>query len=162
MPTRRSSDLTQTYNGSPKPATATTSPNNLTGVSITYDGSATAPTNAGSYAVVASLTNPNYTASNVTGTLAINKATATITLSNLTQTYDGSPKSVTVVTSPAGLSVSVTYNGSTTIPVNAGSYSVVAAINDSNYQGSTSGTLVINKATATLSLGHLTQAYDGT
>src|SRR5207237_10465873 len=104
--------LTQTYDASPKPATATTSPAGLSGVSITYDGSATAPTNAGSYPVVASLTNANYTATNATGTLTINKATATITLSNLTQAYDGSPKSATVTTSTAGLSgVSITYNG---------------------------------------------------
>src|SRR5204863_2335560 len=86
------SNLTQTYNGSPKSVTVTTSPGGLSGVSITYNGSASAPTGAGSYAVVASLNNANYTASDVTGTLVINKAAATITLSNLTQAYDGSPK----------------------------------------------------------------------
>src|SRR5439155_14466166 len=106
------SNLTQSYNGSPKPATATTSPAGLSGVSITYDGSATAPTNPGSYAVVASLNNANYTASDATGTLTINKGTATITLSNLTQTYNASPKSATATTTPAGVSVSITYNGS--------------------------------------------------
>jgi hypothetical protein len=42
-------------------------------VSVTYDGSAQAPTNAGSYRVVASLTNPNYEARNATGTLVIAK-----------------------------------------------------------------------------------------
>src|SRR5437773_91065 len=47
------SNLPQGYDGPPKPATATTSPAGLNGVSITYDGSATAPTNIGSYAVVA-------------------------------------------------------------------------------------------------------------
>src|SRR5207245_11358337 len=109
-------NLTQGYNGSPKPATVTTSPAGLSGVSITYDGSATAPTDVGNYAVVASLTNANYTASNATGTLTI-VGQATITLSNLTQTYDGSPKPVTATTSPAGLSgVSITYNGSATVP----------------------------------------------
>src|SRR5207253_7545002 len=131
------SNLTQTYSGSPKSPTVTTSPDGLSGVSITYDGSATAPTNVGSYAVVASLNNANYTASNATGTLTINKGTATITLSNLTQGYDGSPKSPTVTTSPAGLSgVSITYNGSATAPTNAGSYSVVASLNNANYAAS--------------------------
>src|SRR2546428_5261408 len=104
MPTRRSSDLTQTYNGSPKPATATTSPNNLTGVSITYDGSATAPTNAGSYAVVASLTNANYTATNATGTLTINKTATTIVFTPLTKSYGMPPTASTATTSPARLS----------------------------------------------------------
>src|SRR5213596_1160736 len=119
-------NLTQGYDGSPKSATATTSPAGLSGMAITYNGSTTAPTAVGSYSVVASLSNVNYTASNATGTLTINKGTATLTLSNLTQGYDGSPKPVTVTTNPAGLSgVSVTYNGSSTVPTNIGSYSVV-------------------------------------
>src|SRR5206468_3755553 len=81
--------LSQTYTGSPRVVTATTSPAGLSGVSLTYDGSATAPTTAGSYAVVASLDNPNYQAASATGTLVIARATATITLSDLSQTYDG-------------------------------------------------------------------------
>src|SRR5206468_1044200 len=150
------SNLTQTYDGSPKPVTATTSPDGLSGVSITYNGSSTAPTNSGSYSVVASLNNANYTAPNATGTLTINKATATLTLSNLTQTYNGSPKSVTVTTSPAGLSgVSITHDGSTTAPTSAGSYAVVASLNNANYAAAdVTGTLVINKATATLTLSN--------
>src|SRR5207249_6474301 len=101
------SDLLQTYDGSPKSATATTSPLGLTGVSVTYTGSPTAPTNAGSYALVASLTHANYEAPNATGTLVINKAPATITLSDLIRTYDGSPKSTTATTNPRGLTGAV-------------------------------------------------------
>ena len=72
-----------------------------------------------------------------------------ITLGNLTQTYDGTPKSVTIATSPAvaSSSESVTYNGGTTIPTAAGSYVVVVLINNGGGQGVTSGTLTINKAT---------------
>src|SRR5207249_8343446 len=128
------SNLAQGYDGSPKQATATTSPAGLSGVLITYDGSATAPTNIGSYAVVASLNNANYTATNATGTLTINNGTATLTLSNLTQTYDGLPKPATATTSPAGLSgVSITYDGSATAPTNAASYAVVASLTNANY-----------------------------
>src|SRR5439155_12395631 len=157
------SGLVQIYDGSPKTATATTNPASLTGVSITYDGSATAPTNAGSnYAVVASLTNDNYAAPNVDGTLIINKATATISLSGLMRTYDGSPKTATATTSPANLTeISITYDGSATAPTNGGSYPVVATLNNSNYQGSATGTLTIGKATATIALGDLTFTYDG-
>src|SRR5256712_8065201 len=127
------SNLTQTHYRSPKPAPATTNPAGLSGVSITYGGSSTVPTNAGSYSVVASLSNTNYTASNATGTLTIAKAAATITLSNLTQTYDGTPKAATATTNPAGLSgVSITYAGSSTVPTNAGSYSAVASLSNSN------------------------------
>ncbi|TGU70731.1 hypothetical protein E4633_17180 [Geomonas terrae] len=89
------------------------------------------------------------------------KSTATVTLGNLAHTYDGSQKSATVSTSPAGLGVTVTYNGSTTPPAGAGSYTVVATVSDSRYQGSATATLVIAKADASVALANLTQSYDG-
>jgi hypothetical protein len=145
------SNLSQTYTGSPLSATATTTPTGLA-VSLTYNGSSTAPTAAGSYAVVATVNSTNYVGT-ATGTLVIAKATATVTLSNLSQTYNGSPHAATVVTTPTGLAVSLTYNGSATAPTAAGSYPVVATVNDPNYTGSATGTLVIAKAgTATASV----------
>ena len=93
--------------------------------------------------------------------VTVTPAAATITLSNLEQTYDGSPKPVTVTTDPPGLAVDVTYAGSSTVPTNASSYAVEATISDPNYQGSASATLIIDKATATIILGNLTQTYDG-
>src|SRR5206468_4139374 len=156
------SNLTQGYDGSPKPATVTTSPAGLSGVSITYNGSATATTDIGSDSVVAALNHANYTASNATGTLTINKAPATLTLSNLTQTYDGTAKSVTATTNPAGVNISITYNGSTTAPTNVGSYAVVASETDPNYVGpNATGTLTITQGTATITLSNLTQTYNG-
>ena len=53
-------------------------PSGLSVVSVTYDGSATAPTNAGAMPSSRSLTNANYTAPNATGTLVIAKATAIV------------------------------------------------------------------------------------
>ncbi|MBN8460493.1 MAG: S8 family serine peptidase [Verrucomicrobia bacterium] len=151
--------LAQTYDGNPKPAGVTTDPAGLA-TSVTYDGSATVPSNAGSYPVVATVTDPNYQGS-ASGTLVIGKATATVTLGSLAETYDGSPKPASVTTDPAGLAASVTYDGSATVPSNAGSYPVVATVTDPNYQGSASGTLVIGKATATVTLGSLAQTYNG-
>lgn len=146
------SNLAQVYDGTGKQVTVTTSPVGLSGVSVTYDGSATLPINAGSYAVIASLTNSNYTATPVSGTLVISKATATLSLSNLNQNYTGSPLSITVTTAPVGLGVvSVTYNGSATVPTNAGSYPVIASLTNANYTASNaSGTFVINKVTPTI------------
>ncbi|MFL5619359.1 MAG: MBG domain-containing protein [Gemmatimonadaceae bacterium] len=69
------SGLTATYDGTPKPVTVTTTPASIAGVSVTYDGGTTVPTNAGSYAVVASLTNTNYMATPVNGTLVVARAT---------------------------------------------------------------------------------------
>src|SRR5205814_4749758 len=71
--------LTFTYDGSQKPVIVATSPANLTGVSIAYS-SGTAPTNASSYTVNASLTNQNYTATPISGTELINHATATLSV----------------------------------------------------------------------------------
>ncbi|HEX7260835.1 MAG TPA: MBG domain-containing protein, partial [Luteolibacter sp.] len=96
-----------------------------------------------------------------TASVTVTPASATISLGSLNQTYDGSSKSVTVTTNPPGLAVAVTYNGSSVGPGNAGSYVVEANITNPNYQGSASGTLVISKATATVSLDGLACHYDG-
>jgi streptogramin lyase len=94
-------------------------------------------------------------ASLVTGTsgaITVNQAVATITLSGLSATYDGQPHAVTAQTTPAGLAVGITYDGGTTPPANAGSYAIVAAVDDANYTGTQNGNLVIAKAITTLSL----------
>ncbi len=60
--------------------------------------------------------------------------------------YDGSPIEVDVTTSPAGIPVTVTYNGSSTVPTLPGTYHVVVTSNDPNYIGSAEGTLEIVSA----------------
>lgn len=74
----------------------------------------------------------------------IRKAPATVTLTNLLQTHDGTAKAVSVTTIPPGLVVNITYDGSATSPTNVGYYTVVGTVNDVNYQGSTTNTLVIS------------------
>jgi hypothetical protein len=69
---------------------------------------------------------------------------ASVTLGNLAQTYDGTAKSVSVSTTPPGLVVNVTYNGSANAPTNPGSYTVIGTINELYYQGSATNTLVIS------------------
>ncbi len=71
------------------------------------------------------------------------KADASLTISDLLVYYNGSPRSVTVVTEPVGLLTKITYDGSETAPVNIGKYQVVAEIMDENYQGSATATLEI-------------------
>jgi sugar lactone lactonase YvrE len=70
-------NLAQTYTGSPLSATATTTPSVLI-VILTYNGNSTAPTAAGSYAVVATIGDSNYSGT-ATGTLIIGQATQAIT-----------------------------------------------------------------------------------
>ncbi|HEY8745010.1 MAG TPA: MBG domain-containing protein, partial [Chloroflexota bacterium] len=106
------------------------------------------------------------TITQLTGTyFTFAKATATVALGSLSQTYDGTAKNATATTTPAGLSVGFVYsqNGAAvTSPINAGSYAVTATVNDANYQGSATDTLVINKAVTSIALGNLSQTYDGT
>ncbi|NCV86932.1 MAG: hypothetical protein EBW14_13935, partial [Oxalobacteraceae bacterium] len=68
----------------------------------------------------------------------VSQALATVALDNLSADYDGTPKVVSVTTTPPGLLVNVTYNGQSSAPVGAGSYEVLATIDDANYAGSKS------------------------
>lgn len=88
----------------------------------------------------------HFPAPDVTRTFNVTKAAATVVLGDLTPTYDGDPKNATATTTPAGLTVNLTYNGSPTAPTDAGSYGVVATISDPIYEGSASGSFVIAKA----------------
>jgi sugar lactone lactonase YvrE len=152
-------NLSATYDGTPKPISATTVPAGLT-VNFTYDGSTTAPTDAGSYTVVGTVSDNTYSGS-ATGTLIISKAPATVTLGSLSAGFDGNPHGTTATTSPSGLTVVITYNGSITIPSAAGSYNVVASIQDANYTGTATGTFVISKPVATVTLSNLAVTYNG-
>jgi uncharacterized repeat protein (TIGR01451 family) len=169
------SNLNQTYDGTPKSATATTNPPGLNGVTITYDGSTTAPTNAGSYAVVASLNNNDYEAPDATGTLVINKAsTSTSLTSSANPSQFGQSVTFTAtVTSAAGTPTgtvnfkegattlgSGTLNASgvatfTTSTLTLGNHSITAEyVASTNFNASTSApvTQVVNKANSSTSL----------
>lgn len=104
------SGLTQTFNGSPKEAIATTSPAGLGTVSFTYNGLLTpVPINAGSYAVSATLSNANYSAPAATGTLTINKATPTITWNNPADIAGGTALGATQLNATASTAGTFTY-----------------------------------------------------
>ena len=146
--------------GRPSPATATTTPTGLT-VNLTYNGLANAPTNAGSYTVIGTINDANYQGS-ATNTLVISPATGAMTLGSLSQTYNGTAKAGDGDDDPERVDGDLTYNGSANAPTNAGSYTVIGTINDANYQGSATNTLVISQATGVVTLGNLSQTYNGT
>jgi len=135
------SNLIQTYNGSARSVTASTTPAGLT-TSITYNGGSSAPTNAGSYSVIATVNDANYQGS-VSNTLSVSKASASLVIGANNQTYNGLARPVSITTTPFGLPSTVTYNGLPQAPIDPGTYSVIASISDSNYQGSSSASLVI-------------------
>ncbi len=107
---------------------------------VTVVGLTLAGADAGNY----SLTQPSVTAN-------ITKATATVVLSGLAHTYSGAAKTATVTTTPAGLTNAITYAGSTTPPTDAGTYAVAVTVNDQNYVGAASGSLVITPAAQSIS-----------
>ena len=104
----------------------------------------------------------DYTTATATVVVVVNQALAAVTFGDLNQSYDRTAKLVSVTTSPVGLNVGVTQNGFSTVPTNAGNYVVVVTVNDPNYAGSATNTLVISQATAAVTLGDLNQSYDGT
>lgn len=116
-------------------------PASLSGATVTLTGAGTVEIEASQAG------NADYLAAEpVRASFVVAKADATLAFGNLQQIYDGAPKPVIVVTTPADLDVIVTYDGSETAPVYPGSYAVVATLDDANYTGSISGTLVVSTA----------------
>ncbi len=111
-----------------------------TNFSATSYGSAQVSSFPVGYALVTMFVNGIPSASSI---LDVTAPTATVSLSNLVQIFDTTAKSVSVTTVPSGLSVTVTYNGSTAAPTNVGNYTVVAIVNDPVYQGGATNTLQI-------------------
>jgi Concanavalin A-like lectin/glucanases superfamily/MBG domain (YGX type)/Bacterial Ig-like domain (group 3)/IPT/TIG domain/MBG domain len=162
---------TFTYDGASHPATGS-----VTGVggaqlgplTFTYNGATDAPLSPGTYNVVASYAgDANYAAASGTATIVINKATPTVAATGGTFTYDGSQHAATgTVTGIGGEDLgplTFTYNGGSELPLNAGTYSVVAAFAGNANYASASGTaaITIGKATATVSVNGGTFTYDG-
>jgi hypothetical protein len=160
-----------TYNGAPFPASGTAV--GVDGTTVVagsfsfayYPGSsatgtplATAPTNAGTYTVVASFTSsdPSYTGGIAQTTVTINPAAPTVSVGDAGGSYNGSafPASGTAVgvdgtTAVAGSFRFAYYAGSSAsgtplaaAPTNAGIYTVVATFisNDPNYTNGTAQT----------------------
>ncbi|MCB1202809.1 MAG: SUMF1/EgtB/PvdO family nonheme iron enzyme [Verrucomicrobiae bacterium] len=139
--------LAATGGDSGNPVTYSVSgPAELVGGIVTFTG-------AGSVTITANQAgNANYLAAiPVEQTFQVTKATGTVVLGNLVQVYDGTPRPVTATTTPAGKMVIFTYDGAASVPVAAGSYDVVGTIDDPIYQGSVGGTLVVGKASQTIS-----------
>jgi alpha-tubulin suppressor-like RCC1 family protein len=90
------------------------------------------------------------------------KEVATIEFLNLEQPYTGSGRAASVRTTPEGLSVDLLYNGSASLPVSTGQYTVSASVNESDWTGQDTATLTISRARPSISLGQLSTTYTGT
>jgi hypothetical protein len=144
--------LTQTFTGGPISVDVTVQPDTVP-YTVTYNGSTDLPVNVGTYDVVVAVNDPNYTGT-LSATLVIESAPAQIfiptnteiLLNTQVQTYSGGPQSINVTVDPADVAYTVTYNGSTELPVAVGTYDVVVTVTDPNYTGSMTATFVIESA----------------
>lgn len=103
-------DLTPTYDGTAKPVSVTTDPTPVS-FTVTYDGLADVPVNAGEYAVLTTVTETGYEGS-VSDTLVIAKASQTIDFAALGSVpYDQDPF---VLTATASSNLTVSYQSSNT------------------------------------------------
>lgn len=127
-----------------------------TTVTVSINGGA-ASLAVGSYSDTVSFSNTSNNNGNTTRSvsLTVSAIPVTVTLGGLSQTYDGNLKPVIVTTNPNSKAYSLTYGGSAATPTNAGTYAVVVTITEPGYTGSASGSLVIAKATQTISFGAL-------
>ena len=159
------SGLSQIFDNTPRNVTVTAKPGKSTGaVTVKYNGSTTAPSAVGSYAVtfdVAAAAGWNPASGLQAGTLTIanqspnaqTPAASDFTVGNLSQTA-GSVTAVTV-TPKQGKSqgqVTVKYDGSTAIPQTAGSYAVTFDVSASEgwnaAAGLSAGTLAVSPASS--------------
>jgi T5SS/PEP-CTERM-associated repeat protein len=124
----------------------------LSGPGAIVDGSnLTVTAGSGTISVrAAKAQDDRYYQASVTGSVMATKATAGVYLQDLAQTYDGTARNVTATTMPAGLTVTFTYDGNGWAPTNVGSYAVTGTVNDANWQGSAADTLVVGKASQTI------------
>lgn len=99
-------------------------------------------------------------ADDVVRSIVIAKKNATVTLGSLFHGYDGQAKSASASTDATGESAfqfAYQRNGTAVAePTDAGSYGVVATLINANYQGSASGTLIINAVPVATADGYST------
>ncbi len=132
---------------------------------VLYNGAAAVPTNAGTYVVTADFTPGDANHKTLTGaaagTFVIEKAGSPVLwVTNPTVTYNGAPQAASLSASAAaetitGTPSNVKYNGSATVPVDAGVYIVTAdftpddVTNFDSVSGMPAGTFTIAKAPTT-------------
>ena len=114
-------------------ATSFTLPNALNAGSDYAVSVQTQPT--GQTCSVSNGSGTNITA-NVTTVAVTCKTTPTVSVTNTPQTFTGSPIAATVTCSSGGAVSNIKYNGSSTVPTNAGTYAITAnCAANGNYTG---------------------------
>jgi hypothetical protein len=160
-----------TYDANPHGCTAALTPFVAGTTTISYNGSATTPKAAGSYPVSANFVSSGSSSQNAsaTGVLVINQATPTFSVLCPSLSFTGSPQGCTasvagVGSAPPGGTITITYNGSSTLPTNGGTYAVLVSFtsSDPNYANATiTSSLTINEPSVTITANNQTVTYGG-
>ncbi|GAA2337067.1 MBG domain-containing protein [Dactylosporangium salmoneum] len=163
--------LGQTYDGTQRAVTAVADPDPGNGaMTVTYDGSATAPTVAGSYAVQATYSSATH-AGSASGTLVVARAAQTITFPELPGRSFGDNPVRLGASSGAGLPVTYAAAGTCAVAgatltiTGAGQCTVTAAQGgDANHTAAApvSRSFAVAKGAVTITLTGLSQVYSGT
>ncbi len=119
-------DLKQTYNADLRPVTVTTIPAGLA-VDITYDGNLDAPTDVGSYAVAATVNDPNAEAVTKTATLVISKGIQKITFPTLPKKLYVDDGYLLDASASSGLDVTYTSSNPSVATIDGNNISVIGA-----------------------------------
>ena len=101
--------------------------------------------NGGSGNTAGLAANYSLAAGSATGTITPKDLVIAVDPASLVQDFDGNPRTVVWTTTPTGIPVAVLYNGSTSPPKIAGTYSVTLTSSDPNYSAQLTVTLVIRK-----------------
>ena len=159
-----------TYDGSSHSAAVTGSVAGSV-TNITYNGSSSTPTTAGTYAVTADFTPTDSNYNSLTGASAgnfvISKATPSLTVTNSPLPYNGSARVAIVSGTVPGNVTNINYGGVGTQPVSAGSYAVTAdfvpndTTNYTSLSNASAGSFVITKAVPTLTVTNSPVTFDG-
>ncbi|MCP4312014.1 MAG: hypothetical protein GY790_12180, partial [Bacteroidetes bacterium] len=116
---------------------------------VSVSGSTATVNNAGETLISASQAgDATYAAVSFERHQLVNQITATVSLSGLVKEYTGSGIGASASTVPVGLTVKLTYDGLSDLPVDPGIYTVLALIEEANYKGSATDILTITDLTA--------------
>lgn len=97
----------------------------------------------------------------VSGQIEVVFQEASITFADLEQVYTGGPLAPSLTTEPEGLAVELTFDGSSDLPVDAGSYAVEATVTSPGFSGIAEALFIISPAEAQIELDELVQTYTG-
>ncbi len=129
---------------------------NIDASGVLFETTATSSSDVGIYEVAISgvTGTANVMLDFMVGELEITPAAATFTLTGLSQVADGDPKLPSIATNPEGLAYQVQFETAES-PTLPGSYPFTVTLDNPNYEGTATGTLVLERGRQTITFVEL-------